>query len=110
MQVFSVLIIILNSQNLNHSLLKKQEDSFFARDKVRHFAFCFFITNFLYQEMKYEFDKKENESITVSISVPLLLSFGKEFKDKKDYGLFSWKDIFWDIAGIIFASSLIIFY
>lgn len=102
MQLFSILIFTITSQNL--------KDPFFAKDKLKHFAFGFFTTHFLYQEIKYEFDKKENESITISVSLPLIISFSKEFKDKKTYGLFSWKDIFWDIAGIICATSLTIFY
>ncbi len=110
MHNFSILMTIVTSQNLNHLYIKKIEDPFFAKDKVKHFAFGFFTTHFLYQEMKFRFDKRENESITISISLSLILSFAKEFKDKKTYGLFSWKDIFWDIAGIICVSSLIIFY
>lgn len=105
--------IILPVRNLNgefNTFPKKFNDPFFAKDKVKHFAFGFFSTHFVYQEMKFEMKAKEKESLMFSIAIPIILSFTKEFKDKKDYGLFSFKDLFWGIAGTIFATSLIIVY
>lgn len=89
---------------------KKIEDKFFAEDKLKHFSLCFFLTNIIYQEARYDLKMKEKESIYLGISVPLGIGIFKEFYDKKNHGLFSLKDVFWDITGVVSAFFLIYFY
>jgi uncharacterized protein YfiM (DUF2279 family) len=89
---------------------KEIKDEFFGKDKLKHFGFSFFLTNIIYQEAKYNFKIKEKNSTILSISIPFSIGIIKEIKDKKSYGLFSLKDIFWNSAGIISASILNIFY
>ncbi len=85
-------------------------NSFFAEDKLKHFSFCFFLTSIVYQECKYDFKIKEKNSLYLAVSIPLTCGIAKEIYDKKSYGLFSLKDILWDIGGVISGTFLIIFY
>ena len=102
--------ILLISLSLNSFNQKKFEDKLFAEDKLKHFSFCFFLTSILYQECKFELKIKEKNSIYIAISTPLTFGIIKEIYDKKSYGVFSLKDIFWDITGVLSATFLIIFY
>lgn len=96
-----ILILIINNE---------VKDEFFGKDKLKHFGFSFFLTSIIYQEAKYNFKIKEKNSIILSISIPFSLGIIKEIKDKKNYGLFSLKDIFWNSAGIISGSILNFYY
>lgn len=102
--------IFLISISLNYFSQNKLEDKFFSEDKLKHFSVCFFLTSIIYQEARYDFKIKEKNSIYLGISIPLSFGIAKEIYDKKSYGLFSFKDILWDIGGIISATFLIIFY
>jgi len=86
------------------------KDEFFGKDKLKHFGTSFFLTNIIYQEAKYNFKIKEKNSIILSISIPFSLGIIKEIKDKKSYGIFSLKDIFWNSAGIILGTALNLYY
>lgn len=107
MQLIKIFLISISLNYLNQN---KLEDKFFAEDKLKHFSVCFFLTSIIYQECKYELKIREKNSIYLGITIPLSLGIAKEIYDKKSYGLFSFKDILWDIGGIISATFLIIFY
>ena len=92
------------------SVKPKIQDKFFAEDKFKHFYFNLLLTNFLYFESKYEFKFKKEKSFYLSVSIPLTLSIGKEIIDKRSYGLFSVKDLLWDLFGIMCGIYIAEFY
>ncbi len=92
--------ILLFSLQTEDSLKPKIQDKLFSEDKFKHFYFNLLLTNFIYFESKYEL-KFEKEALYLSISIPLLFSISKEIIDKRNYGLFSLKDLAWDLFGII---------
>jgi len=102
-------IIIFSFQGAD-SVKPKIQDKFFAEDKFKHFYFNLLLTNFLYFESKYELKFKKENTLYFSISIPLTLSIGKEIIDKKSYGLFSLKDLTWDLFGIALGIYLAEFY
>jgi len=76
-------------------------DPFFSKDKIDHLFTTFAITAstslFVKSFIK---DKNETQSLTLSVSVPILFSFGKEIYDNFSDGTVSYKDLLYDFVGI----------
>lgn len=75
-------------------------DPWLSQDKFLHFSISAAITGFSYYTTVGKFDMEPGHAGTVSISFTALIGIGKEVFDKKRNGRFSWKDLFWDGAGI----------
>ncbi len=98
--IIVVLILILFS-SLNAS-------GWTGKDKVAHFTYSAFLTYWSYGFSKNILEKNDQNSVVLSISIPLSLGFMKEYSDKKFKKTgWSWKDITYDFLGIV-AGSIII--
>ncbi|MEJ5307889.1 MAG: hypothetical protein WHT27_06300 [candidate division WOR-3 bacterium] len=76
-------------------------DPFFSKDKIDHLFTTFAMTAstalFVKSFMK---NDSELENITLSVSIPVLFSFGKEIYDRYSDGTVSYKDLIYDFVGI----------
>lgn len=75
-------------------------DPWLSQDKFLHFSVSAAITGYSYYGAVGKLDMHRGTAKTVSVSLTALIGIGKELYDKKKKGLFSWKDLFWDGAGI----------
>jgi len=80
--------------------VQKIDDPWLSQDKFLHFSMSAAITGFSYYASVEKFDMELDKAKTLSVSVTALIGLGKELYDKKKKGRFSWKDLFWDSAGI----------
>lgn len=89
-----------NKTYLKPFALIQPEDKWFSKDKWMHLTTAYFITiqsHYALSEMLYISDKKSQNA---SIGIALSLSLGKEFYDVfGKEGIFSWKDLFYDVLG-----------
>ncbi len=80
--------------------LRQPADRWFSHDKWMHLSASYFLT----LQSAYAFNKmllSEAETAhNISVGITLSLSLGKEFYDVfANDGIFSWKDLFYDILG-----------
>ena len=66
-------------------------------DKLLHFAVCFAISLLLFPVIGWW-----------GIGTAIATGVGKELYDWRDYGTFSWGDIFADVLGVLIAMLIII--
>lgn len=80
----------------------KNEDSWIARDKAKHFLAAMFIQMNTQLWFRESLDKNENTSRNTAIGITISLSLGKEILDQRQQGNhFCWKDLTMDVAGMI---------
>ncbi len=79
----------------------KPNDPRFSSDKYYHFAASFLITGGSYLALSDGFatDAPDELALAWSAGISISVGLGKELYDWVDYGLFSWRDIVWDLAG-----------
>jgi len=75
-------------------------DQWFSQDKFLHFYFSATIAGLSYHVYADQLKKNENQGKVISVSLTALVGLGKEIYDKKKKNHFSWKDLFWDGAGL----------
>ncbi|MDD4961347.1 MAG: hypothetical protein PHX07_03820 [Candidatus Marinimicrobia bacterium] len=80
--------------------LHQPNDRWFSPDKWMHLSSSYFIVLQSHYVLNRNFRFPENEAKNISVGLSFSLSLGKEFYDvfgKK--GIFSWKDLVYDILG-----------
>lgn len=75
-------------------------DKWFSKDKWMHFTSAYFLTVQSSYALDNMFLVPPSDSRKIAVGISLGFSLGKEFYDVYDKkGIFSWKDLFYDIAG-----------
>ena len=77
------------------------EDKWFAMDKFWHWAMSFSLTGSTYHLAYIRLEQEQTMALVEAISSTLFFGILKEFYDLYTYGLFSYKDIIYDLLGII---------
>jgi len=80
---------------------KEPEDAWFGIDKFWHWTYGFTLTGSSYHLIHNRFGNSDPLALVISISFTLSCSLLKEFYDLNCYNLFSYKDLIYDILGII---------
>jgi uncharacterized protein YfiM (DUF2279 family) len=75
-------------------------DQWFSQDKFLHFYFSATIAGLSYHIYADQLKRDNNQGKVISVSLTALVGLGKEIYDKKKKNHFSWKDLFWDGAGL----------
>ena len=78
----------------------KDEDNWIGMDKFWHWALAFTLTGSTYHLVHNQLNIKDPSSAIIAISSTFGFSVLKEFYDLATYGLFSFKDLCYDILGI----------
>ena len=100
-KAFFVVLILLIFSTLNAS-------DWFGKDKFAHLSYSAFLTYWSYGMSKDILNKDDVNSTFISISIPLGLGFMKEYSDKKFKKTgWSWKDLSYDVLGIVAGSMII---
>jgi putative lipoprotein len=73
-------------------------DHWFGADKVKHFFMSAFVESVSYSALRAAHVRHDPALIAAS-TLTLGVGVGKELYDHHSYGLFSVKDLTWDIAG-----------
>jgi putative lipoprotein len=81
-------------------------DHWFGADKVKHFLLSAFIESASYSALRAAHVRHDPALIAAS-SLTLGVGIGKELYDHHSYGLFSVKDLAWDVAGNAAAASVL---
>lgn len=81
-------------------------DHWFGADKVKHFVMSAFIESVTYSALRSAHVRHDPALIAAS-SLTLGVGVGKELYDHHSYGLFSVKDLSWDIAGNAAAATVL---
>ncbi len=79
----------------------KDNDRWFAQDKLKHFVASAFITGAGTYWAKYKQQQNQSEAITFGCSLSLTLGLAKEMADKRKGHIFSLKDGLADLLGIV---------
>jgi uncharacterized protein YfiM (DUF2279 family) len=79
---------------------KSDEDAWIGMDKFWHWALAFTLTGSTYHLMHNQLNTDDPCAAIISVSSTLGFSILKEFYDLATYGLFSFKDLAYDILGI----------
>ena len=74
-------------------------DPWWGKDKVKHFAFSYILTNYLSKNPKRPLDKKKAFLLTFSLGV--CKEVWDRFKRKRE---FSYKDLCYDLVGSLLGS------
>lgn len=79
---------------------RQPNDRWFSKDKWMHLSASYFIVLQSKYVMNKNFRFSPNESNNISYGISLSLSLGKEFYDVfGNNGIFSWKDLIYDLIG-----------
>ncbi|MEO0293764.1 MAG: hypothetical protein ABIN61_06040 [candidate division WOR-3 bacterium] len=90
------------------SLLKLKKDDWFSEDKFLHFAHSAVISSSIYLITNNINRSNNKTSFYISFSISSLLGISKEIKDSKEKDNFaSYKDLVFDLAGILFGIFLV---
>ncbi len=84
------------------SMIVKDNDHWFAVDKLKHFTASALIAGAGYYRMKYKENSTDTEAQWGGFGISLSFGLGKELMDVKDLRPFSIKDLVADIIGIFF--------
>ena len=74
-------------------------DRWFGPDKVKHFVTSAVVTGMGYGALRAT-SAGHGSSLIGASGAALALGIGKEMRDRRAYGLFSTRDLAWDLAGI----------
>lgn len=82
-------------------------DPWFAEDKLKHFAVSFVITSVSASAARFA-GADHHSSVAIGAGVGAAAGLVKEISDARPTspGMFSYRDIIWDIAGIAAATAL----
>lgn len=81
-------------------------DRWFAADKAKHFFMAAFIQSASFSALRAA-GATRGQSLAGATAVTAALSVGKELYDRRSGGDPSWKDLTWDAAGLLVASSML---
>lgn len=81
-------------------------DRWFAEDKMRHFAMAFAATSFGHAGAR-ALGADANVATAIGAAATVVASVGKEVFDRRAGGLFSYRDLVWDAAGILLSVALL---
>ena len=81
-------------------------DRWFAEDKVRHFAMAFATTSFGHAGAR-ALGADARTATALGAAATVAASIGKEIFDRRVGGIFSYRDLVWDAAGILAAAVLL---
>jgi putative lipoprotein len=73
-------------------------DHWFGADKVKHFFMSAFVESVTYSALRTA-NVRHDPALIVASTITLGVGIGKELYDHHSYGLFSVKDLTWDVAG-----------
>lgn len=83
-------------------------DNWLGRDKAAHFISCGYLTCYSYGIGKDVLEMKDDSSRILGLGLSLSAGLLKEYYDVSvKGGEWSWKDVFWDSAGICLGIVLI---
>lgn len=79
----------------------KTNDSWFGRDKARHFFVSALTTGGLSWNQKHRFHRNQETDVRVGAGITFSMGLAKEMRDaRKPGGFFNWKDLAADATGI----------
>lgn len=81
-------------------------DHWFGADKVKHFFMSAFVESITYSALRTA-NVRHDPALIAASTVTLGAGIGKELYDHHSYGLFSVKDLTWDVAGNAAAMALL---
>jgi uncharacterized protein YfiM (DUF2279 family) len=81
-------------------------DAWFSSDKVQHFFSSFFVQSVSYGGLR-ELRVGHVPSLALASGVTVTIGVGKEVHDSRHQGDPSYKDLAWDLAGLLSASLLL---
>lgn len=81
-------------------------DNWFGSDKVKHFFIAAFTQTVSYSALQAA-RVHHDQALAGAWAITATVSIAKEIRDKRSYGLFSYRDLVWDAAGAGAATLLI---
>lgn len=81
-------------------------DHWLGADKVKHFFMSAFVETVAYSALRAS-NVRHDPALVAASSVTLGIGIGKEIHDHHSYGLFSVKDLAWDVAGNAAAATVL---
>ena len=81
-------------------------DNWFGSDKLKHFFIAAFTQTVAYSAFQAA-RVNHDQALVGAWAVTAAVSVGKEIRDRRSYGLFSYRDLVWDAAGAGVATLLI---
>jgi uncharacterized protein YfiM (DUF2279 family) len=82
-------------------------DRWFSADKAKHFFMAAFVQSATYTSLR-AVGLGSDASLGGASAVSVGVSIGKEVHDRRQGGAFSAKDLVWDGAGIVAATTLVL--
>ena len=101
--IFIIFTSTINNNIKQDSLINKEktEDKWFGFDKIHHFFYSAAISGLSFHLLHCKYNLSSEQTIPISISSTLILGVAKECYDLKNKHHFSYKDLTFDILGII---------
>ncbi len=81
-------------------------DKWFGSDKLKHFFLSAFIESVSYSALRAA-NVRHGPALVAASTITLGAGVGKELYDRRSYGLFSVKDLTWDVAGNAAAATVL---
>ena len=81
-------------------------DNWFGSDKLKHFFIAAFTQTVAYSALQAA-RVDHDQALVGAWAATAAVSVGKELRDRRSYGLFSYRDLVWDAAGAGVATLLI---
>jgi len=81
-------------------------DNWFGSDKLKHFFIAAFTQTVAYSALQAA-RVHHDQALVGAWAVTATVSVAKELRDRRSYGLFSYRDLVWDAAGAGVATLLI---
>lgn len=81
-------------------------DHWFGADKVKHFFMSAFVESVAYSALRAS-NVRHDPALVAASSLTLGVGIAKEIHDHHSYGLFSVKDLTWDVAGNAAAATVL---
>ena len=81
-------------------------DRWLAPDKVKHFVTCAVIDGVSYGALRATRVGHQSSVVGAGVAAAAI-GIGKEVRDRKAYGVFSLRDLTWDLAGIGAGTALV---
>jgi uncharacterized protein YfiM (DUF2279 family) len=82
-------------------------DHWLGADKLKHFFLSAFVESVSYSVLRTT-DVRHDPAIVAASAITLGVGIGKEVHDHRSYGLFSVKDLSWDVAGGTAAAAVLV--
>lgn len=81
-------------------------DRWFGADKVKHFFTSFFLQSVAYSSARAA-GAGRGGSLAAASAATAIVGVGKEVRDRRSYGVFSYRDLTWDAAGAGLATLML---